>query len=96
MFALNSSANSLLPDNVVNEKPTLAADQSTTYLILQANLSTPCNNTFFGLLIVYTANCLHFKIETILTIRLIMVCPFYCMEKGYKAGFNFVKLLLDM
>ncbi|KRZ95190.1 hypothetical protein T08_2648 [Trichinella sp. T8] len=43
MFALNSSANSLLPDNVVNEKPTLAADQSTTYLILQANLSTPCN-----------------------------------------------------
>ncbi|KRZ59943.1 hypothetical protein T02_11638 [Trichinella nativa] len=58
MFALNSSANSLLPDNVVNEKPTLAADQSTTYLILQANLSTPCNN--------------------------------------YKAGFNFVKLLLDI
>ncbi|KRY41901.1 hypothetical protein T01_5688 [Trichinella spiralis] len=62
MFALNSSANSLLPDNVVNEKPTLAADQSTTYLLLQANLSTPCNNTFvglenswFALLIVYTS-----------------------------------------
>ncbi|KRY76471.1 hypothetical protein T4A_7736 [Trichinella pseudospiralis] len=37
MFALNSFANSLLADNVVNEKFTLAADQSTifTYFFMQ-------------------------------------------------------------